>query len=68
MLPKPEISAGLMSLLARKQRLTDDFEALWIEVYNNCHSNLLCGIIYRHPNGDLERFTEYLRSTADRIN
>ena len=32
----------------------DDFEALWIEVHNNCHSNLLCGIIYRHPNGDLE--------------
>ena len=35
---------------------------------NNCHSNLLCGIIYRHPNGDLERFIEYLSSTADRIN
>ena len=41
---------------------------MWIEVCNNCHSNLLCGIIYRHPNGDLERFIEYLSSTADRIN
>lgn len=46
----------------------DDFEALWIEVHNNCHSNLLCGIIYRHPNGDLERFIEYVSSTTDRIN
>ena len=46
----------------------DDFEALWIEVHNNSHSNLLCGIIYRHPNGDLERFIEYVSSTADRIN
>ena len=47
---------------------TDDFEALLIEVHNNSHSNLLCGIIYRHPNGDLERFIEYASSTADRIN
>ena len=32
-------------------------------------NNLLCGIIYRHPNGDLiERFIEYLSSVADRIN
>ena len=46
----------------------DDFEALWIQVHNNCHSSLLCGIIYRHPNGDLERFIEYVSSTADRIN
>ena len=46
----------------------DDFEAIWIEVHNNSHSNLLCGIIYRHPNGDLERFIEYVSSTADRIN
>ena len=47
---------------------TDGFEALCIEVHNNCHSNLLHGIIYRHPNGDLERFIEYLSSVADRIN
>ncbi|CAH3017263.1 unnamed protein product, partial [Porites evermanni] len=37
-------------------------------MHNNSHSNLLCGIIYRHPNGDLERFIEYVSSTADRIN
>ena len=47
---------------------TDDFEALWIEVHNGCHSNLLCGILYRHPNGNLERFIEYLNSTVERIN
>ena len=47
---------------------TDGFEALCIEVHNNCHSNLLHGIIYRHPNGDLEQFIEYLSSVADRIN
>ena len=37
-------------------------------MHNNYHSNLLCGIIYRHPNGDLERFIEYVSSTADKIN
>ena len=48
---------------------TDDFEALWSdEVHHNFHSNLVCGIIHRHPNGDLERFIEYLSSTTDRIN
>ena len=33
---------------------------------NYCHSNLLCGISYRHPNG--EWFIEYLSSVADKIN
>ena len=29
---------------------------------------IYCGKIYRHPNGDLERFIEHGSSTADRIN
>ena len=37
-------------------------------MHNDCHSNLLCGILYRHPNGNLERFIEYLNSTVERIN
>ena len=37
-------------------------------MHNNCHSNVLCGIIYRHPNGDLEQFIDYLSSAIDRIN
>ena len=47
---------------------TDNFEALWIEVHNNCHSNVLCGILYRHPNGDLGQFIDYLSCAIDRIN
>ena len=47
---------------------TDTFEALWIEVLNNCHSNVLCGILYRHPNGDLGQFIDYLSCVIDRIN
>lgn len=37
-------------------------------MHNNCHLNLFCGISYRHPNGDLEWFIEYLSSVADKIN
>ena len=42
---------------------TDNFE-----VHNNCHSNVLCGILYRHPNGDLGQFIDYLSCAIDRIN
>lgn len=38
---------------------TNDFETLWLEVSNGNHSNLLCGVVYRHPNGDLEAFNKY---------
>lgn len=47
---------------------TSDYESLWIEVHNDSHSNLLCGIIYRHPNGNLDNFIEYLNFVTDKIN
>ena len=47
---------------------TEDFETLWIEIHNNySHSNLLCGIINRHPNGNLENFIDYLNLVTDGI-
>lgn len=49
-------------------KATEDFEALWIEVQNIGHPNLICGIIYRHPNGDLNEFLEYLSATVEKIN
>ena len=44
-----------------------EFEALWIEIDNLGQSNMICGIIYRHPNGNLEHFLKYLDSTIDKI-
>ena len=36
--------------------------------YHIYHSlNILCGIIDRHPNGNLESFFEYLNSTTEKI-
>ena len=46
---------------------TADYEALWIEIHNTHSLNILCGIICRHPNGNLESFLEYLNSTAEKI-
>ena len=44
------------------------FEALWIEVLNDAHSNQLCGVIYRHPNGNISEFMEYLNFALDKTN
>ena len=42
------------------------FEALWIEVENNTQSNSLCGVIYRHPHGNIDSFMEYLNSSIEK--
>ena len=33
-----------------------DFEALWIEINCDAQSNLICGVIYRHPNRNFDNF------------
>ena len=42
-------------------------EMLWIEITRSNESNLICGVIYRHPNGDLNDFMELLNSTIGKI-
>jgi hypothetical protein len=44
-----------------------DFEALWIELHFNGKQNLLCGIMYRHPNGNLDNFMDYINQTIEQI-
>ena len=44
-----------------------EFEALWIEINNNSHRNILCGVIYRHPSSCIETFTDYLQQTIEKI-
>jgi hypothetical protein len=46
---------------------TIDFETLWIEIQSNMNHNLLCGVIYRHPQSDLEAFMVYLNQTLNII-
>ena len=42
------------------------FEALWIEIENDTQGNLLCGVIYRHPHGNIDSFMDYLNSTVEK--
>ena len=42
------------------------FEALWIEIENDTQGNLLCGVIYRHPHGNIDSFMDYLNSTGEK--
>ena len=42
------------------------FEALWMEIINDAHSNILCGVIYRHPNGNINEFIQYLNFALDK--
>ena len=46
---------------------TPDFEALWLEMYVIGQPNLFCGIIYRHPESNLEHFMDYINSTIESI-
>ena len=45
----------------------NEFEAIWIELHNDSQHNMICGIIYRHPDGNVEAFQEYLNSTIEWI-
>ena len=46
---------------------TADYEALWIEIQKSHGHNIICGVIYRHPNDNLDSFLEYLNSIAECI-
>ena len=40
--------------------VTNKFESLWIEIHCNRVKNIICGVLYRHPNGKPETFNDYL--------
>ena len=46
---------------------TTDFECLWIEIHSKHQRNIVCSVIYRHPNSNLESFTNFLSKAIDKI-
>ena len=46
---------------------SDQEESLWIEVQNDKNKNIVCGIIYRHPNNPLQPFLDNFYKTVDKI-
>ena len=55
------------TVLSELSCTTADYEALWIEIQKRHGHNIICGVIYRHPNDNLDSVLEYLNSTAERI-
>ena len=45
----------------------EEFESSWIEIDNSSQPNILCSIMYRHPNSSLEKFTKFVYSCLDKI-
>jgi len=35
---------------------TDESEMLWVEIGSDLNSNMICGVVYRHPSSNLETF------------
>ena len=44
-----------------------DFECLWIEIHAKSCRNIVCSVIYRHPNSNLGNFTTFLTKAIDKI-
>ena len=45
---------------------TSDYECIWIEIHRKFR-NIVCAVIYRHPNGNLDNFTDYFYEVIDKI-
>lgn len=44
-----------------------EFESLFIEINLKNQHNIVCGVIYRHPNAKLDLMTDFLYNTVDKI-
>ena len=47
--------------------INKSFEAVWIEVKVDKSKNIICGCTYRHPNGNVDEFKEYISKCFDTI-
>ena len=47
--------------------VNDSFETFWIEIERPNQNNLVCSVVYRHPNSDLTYFIESFFSTISSI-
>lgn len=46
-----------LDLSVQKQ---NDYESLWIEIQNNMGRNTICGVVYRHPHGNVDAFLNHV--------
>ena len=55
------------SILSNLTTTESDFEALWIKINVKGQSNLICGVVYRHPNSNFDNFMIYMNRTIEQI-
>ena len=41
---------------------------LWVEIESDRNSNMICGVVYRHPSSNLETFLNKFYSVIGKIN
>lgn len=47
---------------------TDESEMLWVEIESDLNSNMICGVVYRHPSSNHETFLNNFYSVIGKIN
>ena len=47
---------------------TSESEMLWVEIESDLDSNMICGVVYRHPSSNLETFLNNFYSVIGKIN
>ena len=45
----------------------EGYESLWIETQNDAEHNTICGIMHRHPHGDLDSFMIHINTVIEKI-
>jgi hypothetical protein len=45
----------------------NEHESLWIEIESNHQHNIICGVVYRHPNANLNMTLKYIYSIIEKI-
>ena len=48
--------------------IKDDFETLWVEFENKSYRNMICGVVYRHPNGNINCLVDHINKNIGIIN
>ena len=45
----------------------NEHESLWIEIESNHQHNIICGVVYRHPNANINMTLKYIYSIIEKI-
>ena len=47
--------------------VNEDYESVWIEIEIKKSKNIICGCFYRHPNNQIEKFSNYISKCLSKV-